>query len=297
MHLISWNVASWKTTLEHINENHCPALNHPNGSVKSSNGNSSSKAKSPGSGTGLDCWLRQLQVDVLCLQEVKVERGKVEELATALGARSAEYDCFFACPSPVPATHGSSSSGSSGAQTRGGLNGVATFVRKGRTCKADSNPLDAGGRLDREGRCIMTDHGNFCVFNVYIPNAAGGSRLAFKQQFQQALQAAMAKQRLLGKKCMLVGDFNLAYRPQDVHRDWRLLHLDTMLSSAALSLATERANARGGPTGAAQPTAFQRALPCFLQYVPVCVCLSVSLSVSCVLPACLCLRLHLPRPY
>ena len=62
MHLISWNVASWKTTLEHINENHCPALNHPNGSVKSSNGNSSSKAKSPGSGTGLDCWLRQLQV-------------------------------------------------------------------------------------------------------------------------------------------------------------------------------------------------------------------------------------------
>jgi len=136
---------------------------------------------------------------------------KVESLATLIGARSKEFDAFFAIPfsdSPVPTPASSTASASNNTatgtnistgtatattsshtstssslqQTSGGLNGVATFVKKGRTVRASARELDGGGELDREGRCLMTDHGAFCVFNVYIPNAQGGNRLPYKQK-------------------------------------------------------------------------------------------------------------------
>eukprot|EP00605_Chrysophyceae_sp_TOSAG23-4_P000585 GSChrysophyteH1.ASY1.ANO1.662.1 assembled CDS len=215
MHLVSWNVASWTTTLKHIYSNHKPENNAKSISAQEA---------------GLEMWMKELMCDILCLQEVKLERSKVQAMAKQLLARSDEYDTFFCCPS---AAGGSSNGKNKSNQTNGGLNGVATYVKKGRTLRATSTPLDGGGPLDSEGRCLMTDHGSFVVFNVYIPNASGGSRLVFKQKFQQALQAAMRAQRSIGKHVMLVGDFNLTYRPVDCHRDWRLIPINHLLSRSS----------------------------------------------------------------
>jgi exonuclease III len=76
-----------------------------------------------------------------------------------------------------------------------GLNGVATFARAGRTVRAERDPLREA-ELDEEGRCVLTFHGAFAVFNVYIPNSGESSvRLPFKMRFLAALRARMAQVR------------------------------------------------------------------------------------------------------
>jgi len=190
MFLVSWNCASWKKTLEHINANHRPAKKvlHPFTTTESTTTatatatatcglNSKSVTSTNTTTAGLDDWLSQLQADILCLQEVKIDRTKVESLATLIGARSNQYDAFFACPfgdvsSAGTGTAATTSSGGGGgggsgsssnngtrtstattsgnsSQTGGGLNGVATFVRKGRTVRASARELDAGKVIRR----------------------------------------------------------------------------------------------------------------------------------------------------
>lgn len=63
-----------------------------------------------------------------------------------------------------------------------GFNGVATFARAGLTLRANRAVLGVE-ELDAEGRCIMTDHGGFVLFNVYVPNSSGGKRITFKLAF------------------------------------------------------------------------------------------------------------------
>ena len=44
--------------------------------------------------------------------------------------------------------------------------------------------------LDSEGRCVVTDHGVFVLFNCYLPNAGGGEdRRNFKMRYNRLLQA------------------------------------------------------------------------------------------------------------
>ena len=44
--------------------------------------------------------------------------------------------------------------------------------------------------LDSEGRCVVTDHGAFVLFNCYCPNSGGGNedRVNFKMRFNRLLQ-------------------------------------------------------------------------------------------------------------
>lgn len=55
--------------------------------------------------------------------------------------------------------------------------------------------------LDSEGRCVVTDHGSFVLFNVYFPNAALDSpRMEFK------LKSVNIKGRRMNKNLMsLIG--------------------------------------------------------------------------------------------
>ncbi len=94
--------------------------------------------------------------------------------------------------------------------------------------------------LDAEGRCVITDHGSFILFNVYAPNAhpcnmisacrtsddERGStlkwevsidtdvndlkdRYVFKIKFNYLLSFCIRKLQLRGKKVILVGDLNV----------------------------------------------------------------------------------------
>jgi len=150
---------------------------------------------------GWESWLQRQGATILCLQETKVDREYLRDNPKESGALLEAYESFW-CPNR-----------GEGGQHKG-LNGVATFAKKGTVVRADLAPL-GDPILDREGRCLLTDHGQFVIFNCYIPNSSGGPRVPFKKAFLGALRRAMATQRAAGKKVMVIGDMNMQNRFED----------------------------------------------------------------------------------
>lgn len=110
---------------------------------------------------GLRELLDSTQADIICLQETKLRRPEL----TAEVALSEGWESFFDF-----SVH------------KTGYSGVATFCKAWCAPRAAQRGLvgpsaahvahlaaDEIEALDQEGRCIMTDHGAFVLFNVYIP--------------------------------------------------------------------------------------------------------------------------------
>lgn len=161
-------------------------------------------------------WLSRHKIDILCLQEVKLTTQKLEAESAAVGASIEGYESFWCLVKT---------------QKDKGFNGVATYAPTGCTYRADCRPLGED-ELDDEGRCIMTDHGKFIIFNVYVPNASSVDRMRFKMRFLRALQRRMQSERDSnpGKHIILVGDLNIARRPRDCTLLSRRIPLDVLLN-------------------------------------------------------------------
>lgn len=102
-------------------------------------------------------------------------------------------------------------------QERQGYSGVTTYASTAYSptdAQADCLGCAPGSDLDREGRVVVTDHGHFVLFNVYVPNAGESlarPRLPFKLRFLEALKAAMDRYRAAGRKvgaAVLLTDMN-----------------------------------------------------------------------------------------
>lgn len=67
-------------------------------------------------------------------------------------------------------------------------------------------------RVDNEGRCIITDHGHFVLFNIYGPAVGEDDeeRVRFKLLFYKILQKRWDFLLALGKRVFVVGDMNIA---------------------------------------------------------------------------------------
>ena len=63
--------------------------------------------------------------------------------------------------------------------------------------------------LDSEGRCVLTDHGAFLLFNVYVPNA-GEERNEFKLRYLELLSLRVRQCQAEGREVVVVGDLNIA---------------------------------------------------------------------------------------
>jgi len=182
IHLVSWNVAGWQTTVDRIR-----------------------RFKG-----GLPGFFERHHVDIFCAQETKVTTKQLAEDAGKFGAETPGFESFWAC-----------NDGS--AAQRQGLNGVATWARQGSVLRADAAPL-GDPELDKEGRCVFTDHGPFVLFNVYVPNSSGGARLPYKMRFLAALRRAMDNARASGKAVILAGDLNMKSRAADCY--WSFLDIE-----------------------------------------------------------------------
>ena len=183
MILTSWNVNSLKT-LRHY---------HPWNEMKRMND-----------------ILDALKADMLCFQEVKISRQKLErEYALVEG-----YDSYFSFNTKRP-----------------GASGVATYVKS--TCPLKPVAAVEGFRqsispivdrdteddnfdfteaeledMDREGRVLVTDHKEFVLFNVYCPNETGPERMPFKMRFYQALEWRSRQLIRTGRHVVIAGDIN-----------------------------------------------------------------------------------------
>ncbi|GAB4818347.1 hypothetical protein N2152v2_005393 [Parachlorella kessleri] len=122
-------------------------------------------------------------------------------------------------------------------QDRKGYSGVVTYASTGYAplaCEADCLGEE---ELDREGRLVVTDHGSFVLLNVYVPNAGdrpARARLDCKIRFLRALKAKCDGLVAGGRQVLLVGDFNVAAAPQDVHPTMNYDELYTLEERGAM---------------------------------------------------------------
>mmetsp|Transcript_10862 Transcript_10862/g.16193 ORF Transcript_10862/g.16193 Transcript_10862/m.16193 type:complete len:574 (-) Transcript_10862:18-1739(-) len=161
----------------------------------------------------LIAWMDRHKIDILCLQEVKTADNVIQTNPASLCAEEPNLDTFWA-----PSQQSSK---------KRGFNGVATFARKGLTLSACRTPLEV---CNEEGRCILTRHKHFVIFNVYTPNDGPWSRaLMKKMRFLEALRSAMQRERKAGKAVILAGDLNIHRRAKDCYWASRMLDVPSFL--------------------------------------------------------------------
>ncbi len=136
--------------------------------------------------------------DILCLQETKAHPDQVDDsLRLPFGMQS----------------YWSSA-------VRKGYSGTATF------CHETPVKVEYGigiKKFDSEGRFVVTDHGDFLLYNVYFPNGGSGEeRHLFKQDFLQRFTKHLKKQMDEGRELIVLGDYNVAYMDIDVFDPVRL---------------------------------------------------------------------------
>ncbi|KAF7066937.1 hypothetical protein CFC21_072856 [Triticum aestivum] len=184
--------------------------------------------------------LDSLDADIICFQETKLSRQDLSgDVIMAEG-----YEAFISC--------------NRSSRGRGPYSGVATFCRvtsafasqevalpvaaeegfAGLQGSAKDNevigdfvldmPMDEEDlgeitreellRVDNEGRCIITDHGHFVLFNIYGPSIGEDDeeRVRFKLLFYKILQKRWEFLLALGKRVFVVGDLNIA--PSSIDR-------------------------------------------------------------------------------
>uniref|UniRef100_A0A5B7C4H0 DNA-(apurinic or apyrimidinic site) endonuclease n=1 Tax=Davidia involucrata TaxID=16924 RepID=A0A5B7C4H0_DAVIN len=176
--------------------------------------------------------LDSLDAEIICFQETKLSRQELTaDLVIADG-----YECFFSCTRTSD-------------KGRIGYSGVATFCRvksafssnevalplaaeegftgvlealQGSRARKDKItakvegleefPKDELLKVDSEGRCIITDHGHFVLFNIYGPRASYDDmeRIQFKLTFFKVLQKRLEFLLHQGRRIFVVGDLNIA---------------------------------------------------------------------------------------
>jgi exodeoxyribonuclease-3 len=139
-------------------------------------------------------WFKKEKPDILCLQETKAMKEQlVDELLNVGGYKS----------------HFSSAE-------RKGYSGTATYSKLN-----PANVVSGIGveKFDSEGRFLVTDFGDFILFNIYFPNGkAKKERLQYKMDFNDALLKKLKKLLKHGKKIVICGDVNTAHKEIDLAR-------------------------------------------------------------------------------
>ncbi|KAK9165167.1 hypothetical protein Scep_000358 [Stephania cephalantha] len=176
--------------------------------------------------------LNSLQSDIICFQETKLSKEEITaDLIMAEG-----YESFFSCT----CTSGKGRTGYSGVATfcrvksafssnevalpvaaEEGFTGLLETTTSRKDCLPEI-PTELMGlegitgedllKVDSEGRCIITDHGHFVLFNIYGPRAAHDDieRVDFKRKFFCVLQKRWESFLKRGKRVFVVGDLNIA---------------------------------------------------------------------------------------
>ncbi|KAJ4844574.1 hypothetical protein Tsubulata_023592 [Turnera subulata] len=170
--------------------------------------------------------LNSFDADIICFQETKLRRQEL----TADIVMADGYESFFSCTRTIN-------------KGRTGYSGVATFCRvksafssnevalpvaaeEGFTGLVDGSRAgkselvegleefekDELHKIDCEGRCVITDHSHFVLFNLYGPRADSddAQRIQFKLTFYKILQKRWENLLSQGRRIFIVGDLNIA---------------------------------------------------------------------------------------
>jgi len=141
---------------------------------------------------GFDKWFRDLDADLVCLQEVKAHCDDLEESLVRPKGFYGHWHCA----------------------EKKGYSGLAVYSKK--------EPLSVRQGLgnldfDREGRALILEYKDFTLINSYFPNSQRDhARLGYKLAFCDAMLKLLNGIRESGKNVLLCGDFNIAHREIDL---------------------------------------------------------------------------------
>jgi len=259
MLLVSWNVAGLKPVLQRIHMDYGNAANYsaaatsstgrPNRSTSDTTTveNISSLQKTINkkcnsgnntSATPIDPFAKYLalhgDITILCLQEHKIPHGQLSSRSEPHRCSSVPgYESFWSCNnSTVP--------GKSGSTKSRGFNGVVTYAKVGTVQRSSCTPFNDPS-LDNQGRCIVTDHGKWVLFNVYVPCGFSREKMRFLRALRKAMQMERDGKNDKGGKrsVVLVGDLNLKHCVEDVYWKNLLVDVDRILGEVASAKAKD----------------------------------------------------------
>lgn len=144
-------------------------------------------------GKGLPEWLANVQPDVCCIQETKLQPEQFPAAVfEALG-----YRCYL---------HSA---------RKKGYSGVAILARQ----EPDHVEYGMGiEKYDQEGRFLRADFGPVSVVSVYHPSGTSGEeRQGFKMEWLEDFQAYVVALRQTRPGLILCGDYNICHEPIDIH--------------------------------------------------------------------------------
>ena len=145
---------------------------------------------------GLFDWLPQLDADLICCQETRLQAHQRVGTQFELPGYTSQFV---------------------DAQAKG-YSGVAIYARQ-----TPERWLSAIGvdDFDAEGRWLQADFGGLSVISLYLPSGSSGApRQAFKFATMQRLKAHLDALRADGRQYVLCGDWNIAHRELDL-KNWR----------------------------------------------------------------------------
>ncbi len=143
---------------------------------------------------GFFTWIKDLDADVICLQETKASPDQLGFDLTEI----VPYQSSFA------------------SAEKKGYSGVVTYTKE----KPSSIQIGLNeNKFDREGRTIVSKYKNFILFNIYFPNGkASPERLAYKMAYYNFLLDYLKELLKTEKNIIICGDVNTAHQEIDLAR-------------------------------------------------------------------------------
>ena len=144
-----------------------------------------------------DKWLKSVNADVICLQEIKANIEQFEpSVFTDLG-----YHCFW------------------NSAEKKGYSGVAILT------KTKPKHVEYGcgiEKIDFEGRILRADFDEFSVMSTYFPSGSSGEiRQAFKMKFLTQFQNYINVLKKDFPNLIISGDYNICHKAIDIHNPQR----------------------------------------------------------------------------
>ena len=137
-------------------------------------------------------WLRESNIDVICIQETKANKEQVEiNLLEKIGY----HNYWFS------------------AQKKG-YSGVAIFSKK------PPNNVIYGTKInhiDYEGRVIQVDYDELSVISLYLPSGTNIDRLEYKFKFMKDFKEYIDDLKIRYPKLIICGDYNICHKEIDIH--------------------------------------------------------------------------------
>eukprot|EP00924_Labyrinthula_sp_SR-Ha-C_P005199 maker-scaffold_1-snap-gene-24.15-mRNA-1 protein AED:0.02 eAED:0.02 QI:0/0/0/1/1/1/3/0/494 len=164
-------------------------------------------------GLSIEDFLNKHNADIFCIQEAKISQRKLENFGRSISLLNG-YESFW---------------GFNTDSETNGFQGVTTYARKGLTIRACNEPfIEEYKQLNRFGRCILTEHSSFILFNIYAPLRNEDMRVNFFNGLWSSINHWRTK---TGKEVILCGDMNLTLHKLDRHYSNRLLRLEDLQKS------------------------------------------------------------------